>query len=72
VGHAGHGPRSPWSECDDALRDGRAAVVSDVTLFSALHRAGLDWTPYAYGGAGWGKRFILDENDKLTEIAEDQ
>jgi hypothetical protein len=67
VGRAGH----PWSEWDGALREGGAVIVSDLALFSALYRAGLDWSPYAYGGEFYGKRFLLDENDRLSEWAGD-
>lgn len=37
----------------------------------ALRHAGLDHRRYAFGGAGWGTVFLLDERDQLREYVEE-
>ena len=37
----------------------------------ALLHAGLDCRRYAFGGADWGKVFLLDERDQLREYVEE-
>jgi hypothetical protein len=53
------------------LREGRPAVVSATTVMCALLHAGVDCRRYAFGGADWGKVFVLDEYDRLTEYVEE-
>jgi hypothetical protein len=55
---------------EEALASGAAVEVSDGRMFSALHAAGLDWRPYAYGGQHWRKSFLLTERDELIELAD--
>ncbi len=58
------GRRDEWL---DGLHSGAPVVVSSAQLMCALMRAGLPHRQYAYGGAEWDKRFVLDERDQLSE-----
>jgi hypothetical protein len=64
-------PEAAMDEWDEALRAGQPVIVSAVRLFAAVHDAGLDWRPYAYGGEHFGKSFVLNANDGLTEYIEE-
>jgi hypothetical protein len=50
------------------LKAGRPVVVSSAQILSALMRAGLPYRDFAYGGSAWGKTFVLDERDELSEL----
>ncbi|WP_156661572.1 hypothetical protein [Mycobacterium sp. 852002-51163_SCH5372311] len=56
------GRRDEWL---DDLRAHVPVVVSSAQLLCALMHAGLPYQQFAYGGADWGKSFVLDENDRL-------
>jgi len=57
----------PVDDGDRALRAGEPVVLFSDELRGALRFGGLDWRPYARGGPEDGKRWLLDENDRLTE-----
>jgi hypothetical protein len=57
-------------EYEKALKSGAAVGVSADMLLCAYSHAGLPWRQFAYGGADWGKSFVLDERDELTEWRE--
>jgi hypothetical protein len=44
-----------------------ANVWNQFALLGASMRAGRPHRQYAYGGADWGKSFVLDEDGTLTE-----
>jgi hypothetical protein len=56
-------------EDEEALANGRP-VVTSARMLRALNMAGLDSRPYGFGGSEYGKCWLLDENDRLTEIDE--
>lgn len=56
---------------DDFLDDLRAHVpvtVSSAQLLSALMGAGLPFRQYAFGGADYGRVFVLDGRDQLSGV----
>jgi hypothetical protein len=55
------------SERLEVLRSGVPVVVSSACLLTAFSRAGLPVRDYCFGGRHWGKAFLLDEFDQLTE-----
>jgi hypothetical protein len=55
------------SEHEEALKAGKPVVVSSSALLRAFMHAGLPYRNLAYGGRDWGKTFVLDERDQLTE-----
>jgi hypothetical protein len=61
----------PFDDGDRALRAGEAVVLWSSELCDALHHAGLDWRPYARGGVNDGKRWLLDEHDRLSEYVDE-
>ena len=67
------GPRGRWhipgrvSDYEKALVAGESIVVDSGTIMCALMHAGLPSDDFAYGGRDWGKSFVLDERDQLTE-----
>jgi hypothetical protein len=67
----------PWfgrvrDELLEDLKTGGRVEVGSPTLMSALLHAGQDYRRYAFGGADWGKAFLLDEHDRLTELPADR
>jgi hypothetical protein len=50
-----------------ALRAGEPVLVSDAQLMCALMHAGMPADQFAYGGVEYGKRFVLDQQDRLIE-----
>lgn len=50
------------------LHAGRAVTVSSAALMRAATHAGMPSERWAYAGTDWGKTFILDERDRLTEV----
>ena len=58
-------------EYEEALKSGKPVVVSSSSMLRALMAAGLPTDRFAYGGADWGKTFLLDEHDRLTEYRPD-
>jgi hypothetical protein len=66
----------PWfgrvrDELLEELKSGGPVVVGSATLMCAMQHAGLDYRRYAFGGADWGKVFLLDERDQLREYVEE-
>jgi hypothetical protein len=58
-------------EYEEALKSGRPVVVSSSSMLRAFMAAGLPTGRLAYGGSDWGKTFLLDEHDRLTEYRPD-
>jgi hypothetical protein len=56
------------SEYEKALKAGERVGVSSSQLLCALMRAGLPHDAFAFGGRDWGKAFVLDERDQLSEL----
>jgi hypothetical protein len=59
-----------WPVADEFLDDLRARVpvtVSSADLLRVLMNAGLPPRQFAYGGADWGRVYVLDGRDRLTE-----
>lgn len=54
----------------EELKSGGPVLVGAATLMCALLHAGLDCRRYAFGGSDWGKTFVLDAQDRLTEYVE--
>lgn len=54
----------------EELKAGGPVVVGSATLMRALSHAGLDHRRFAFGGADWGKDFLLGEDDQLREYVE--
>jgi hypothetical protein len=68
--------RGPWfgrgrDELLEELKAGGPVVVGAGTLMSGLLHARLDCRRYAFGGADWGKVFLLDERDQLRDYVEE-
>lgn len=59
-------------EKEEALASGAPVVVVAADLMCALMHAGLPHSQYAFGGRDWGKAFLLDEHDRLTELTDDE
>jgi hypothetical protein len=55
------------SEYEEALKAGEPVGVSSSQLLRAFMHAGLPHRTLAYGGRDWGKSFVLDERDQLSE-----
>lgn len=54
-------------EYEHALKSGAAVMVSSAQMLRALSLARLPFRQFAFGGADWGKMFVLDERDQLSE-----
>jgi hypothetical protein len=75
-------PPPPWSAPRgrpdpllDDLKSGKAVVLVSATLLSAFMAAGLPDAAHKrfwYGGADWSKAFLLDEQDRLTELSDEE
>jgi hypothetical protein len=71
----GRMPSGPLAgEHDELMKDlhhGRPVLISSAELVAAHHQCGLpdDADRFAPGGPDFGKRWILDEHDQLTEWA---
>jgi hypothetical protein len=63
-------PRGGRDQLLDELKAGRPVEVDSSTLMVALMHARMDYRAYAFGGVHEGKRFELDEHDRLTELAD--
>lgn len=67
----GSPPPGPWVSTRDELltqlRAGEPALVSSAVLMKAHLHAGLPHRQYAYGGADFGKTFILGADGVLSE-----
>jgi hypothetical protein len=65
--------RIPGRICayEEALTSGQPVVVSSSSMLRAFMAAGLPTDRFAYGGRDWGKSFLLDERDQLTEYADE-
>jgi hypothetical protein len=69
-------PKPPWAASRGARRDGLLeelkaggpVVVGAADLMCALMHAGMDCRRFAFGGADWGKVFVLTERDELVEL----
>jgi hypothetical protein len=55
---------------EELIADG-PVVVTSAALLKALLHAGQDARRYGYGGADYGKCFVLDERDQLYELSDD-
>jgi hypothetical protein len=55
----------------EALRAGEWVVLHSDALLSAFLPAGLPVDRFCCGGPDCGKLFLLDEHDRLTELAGD-
>jgi hypothetical protein len=55
-------------EYEEALKSGKLVVVSSSSMLRAFMAAGLPTDRFAYGGSDWGKSFVLDERDQLSEL----
>ena len=70
------GPGGRWhipgrvSDYEKALVAGEAIVVDSGTIMCALLHAGLPHDAFAFGGRDWGKSFVLDERDQLSEYVD--
>ncbi|OHV03887.1 hypothetical protein [Mycobacterium talmoniae] len=58
------GQPDPFAE---ALCAGAPVAVSAAQLMRALMHAGLPHEQFCYGRSDYGKTFVLDERDQLTE-----
>ena len=56
-------------EHEVALKGGQAVGVSSETLLRAFMLAGLRCDDFAFGGRHYKTGFVLDENDRLIEVA---
>jgi hypothetical protein len=56
-------------EYEEALKGGEAVPVASSTVMKALFRAGLPCNEYCFGGRYYTSAFVLDENDRLNEVA---
>ena len=62
--------RIPGRVCEHeaALKGGKVVVLASSALLRASMHAGLPYRSYAFGGREWGKTFVLDEHDNLSEL----
>ena len=58
-------------EYEEALKAGKPVVVSSSSMLRAFMAAGLPTDRFAYGGPDWGKSFLLDERDQISEYVEE-
>jgi hypothetical protein len=68
----GSPPPGPWSggahaELLAALKAGVPVVVSSAILLRAHLHAGIPHRQYAFGGADWGRTFLLDVDGVMSE-----
>jgi hypothetical protein len=63
-------PRGGRDELLDALKSGRAVVVSSSVLMSALLHAGMPCDDYCFGGRHYNVTFLLDQRGQLSEVEE--
>jgi len=52
----------------EALEADGPVEVDSATLMIALMHAKLEYRRFVFGGADWGKEFLLDEHDRLLEL----
>jgi hypothetical protein len=58
-------------EYEEALKSGKPVVVSSSSMLRAFMAAGLPTDRFAYCGSDWGKSFLLDERDQISEYVEE-
>jgi hypothetical protein len=58
-------------EREQALESGAPVEVSATDLMLALMHAGLPDARFAFGGVAWDKVYLLDERDRMIELAAD-
>ena len=59
----------------DALKAGEAVVVGSAELlcaFIAVELPRASYERFCFGGADFNKCFLLDENDRLSELADER
>jgi hypothetical protein len=54
----------------EELKAGGPVEVGAADLMCALHRAGLDYRRFAFGGADWARVFVLTERNELVELSD--
>jgi hypothetical protein len=67
-------PRGWPDELLDKLKAGEPVVLVSATLLSAFIAAGLPDAAHKrfwFGGADWAKAFVLGEDDRLVELADE-
>lgn len=72
------GPGGRWhipgrvSEYEQALVAGEAIVIDSGTIMCALMLAGLPHDRFCFGGVDFGKHFLLDERDRLSDSSDNR